>query len=60
MSKRRMWGGVCFMKCSACLRKEKELVFIKRLIKLSFQKSEVYTGEEIISILENKGVVFNG
>lgn len=48
------------MKCSACLRKEKELVFIKRLLKLSFQKSEVYTGEEIISILENKGVVFNG
>ena len=48
------------MKCPECLRKERELVFIKRLLKLSFQKNEVYTGEEILTILESKGVVING
>jgi len=47
------------IKCPECLKKEKELVFIKRMIKLCFQKSEVYTGEELKNILESKGVALN-
>ena len=36
---------------------EKELDKWRRVIISSFQKNEVYTGEEIIEILKNNGVL---
>jgi len=39
------------------MNNKKNLDRIRQVIRMSFQKTEVYTGEEIFEILENNGVL---
>jgi len=43
--------------CVRCLELEQKLIVLERIIKNSFQYTQVYTGEEVYEILRNNGVI---
>lgn len=43
--------------CTRCLELEKKIIVLEKIIKNSFEYTQVYTGEEVYEILINNGVI---